>query len=161
MDDRGAHVAEDEIAVAGRELLQGSVLPVSGRPEVPAVRLTARLAEARRATTRYLHQVRHQPPPSRSNAPLLVLVPAHDDEATVGRTLEALLTSSRVPDRVVLLADGCTDRDEVQQHRHERDAALRRSWDEEEEERLRRASAAREPAEHPEERQDEEGEWVN
>lgn len=125
MDDRGAHVAEDELAVAGRELLQGSVLPDGGRPEVPAVRLTARLAEARRATTRYLHQVRHQPPPSRSNAPLLVLVPAHDDEATVGRTLQALLTSSRVPDRVVLLADGCTDRTEEIARRFARVTVMR------------------------------------
>lgn len=38
-----------------------------------------------------------------------VLIPAHNEEAGLGRTLAALLTQSQRPDRVVVVADNCTD----------------------------------------------------
>ena len=39
-----------------------------------------------------------------------VLVPAHQEEAVIGLTLESLAAQSRPPDRVVVVADNCTDR---------------------------------------------------
>jgi hypothetical protein len=39
-----------------------------------------------------------------------VLIPAHDEEAVLGLTLESLAAQSRSPDRVVVVADNCTDR---------------------------------------------------
>lgn len=38
------------------------------------------------------------------------LIPAHNEEAALGETLPALLAESRKPDRVVVVADNCTDR---------------------------------------------------
>jgi poly-beta-1,6-N-acetyl-D-glucosamine synthase len=43
---------------------------------------------------------------------LLVLIPAHNEEAAIGKNLHALLTQTRVPDRIVVIADNCTDRTE-------------------------------------------------
>src|SRR4029077_10710128 len=39
-----------------------------------------------------------------------VLVPAHNEEAVLGLTLESLAARSRPPDRVLVVADNCTDR---------------------------------------------------
>ena len=39
-----------------------------------------------------------------------VLVPAHNEEAVLGLTLESLAAQSRPPDRVLVVADNCTDR---------------------------------------------------
>ena len=38
-----------------------------------------------------------------------VLVPAHDEEAVLGTTLESLAGQTRRPDRVLVIADNCTD----------------------------------------------------
>ena len=38
-----------------------------------------------------------------------VLIPAHNEEAVLGLTLESLAEQSRPPDRVVVVADNCTD----------------------------------------------------
>ena len=38
-----------------------------------------------------------------------VLIPAHDEEAVLGATLESLAGQTRLPDRVVVIADNCSD----------------------------------------------------
>ena len=38
-----------------------------------------------------------------------VLIPAHDEEAVLALTLESLAEQTRPPDRVVVIADNCTD----------------------------------------------------
>lgn len=73
-----------------------------------ALRMAARLGEAKRTIDRFVHEVRYRPPRSRT-ARMLVLIPAHNEEATIAKTLDALLTQSRVPDRIVVIADNCTD----------------------------------------------------
>ena len=40
---------------------------------------------------------------------LTVLVPAHNESLTIGATLESLWNQTRPPDRVVVVADNCTD----------------------------------------------------
>jgi cellulose synthase/poly-beta-1,6-N-acetylglucosamine synthase-like glycosyltransferase len=42
-------------------------------------------------------------------ARLVVLIPAHDEAANIGATLSALQQQTRRPDRVVVIADNCTD----------------------------------------------------
>ncbi|MSW64367.1 MAG: glycosyltransferase [Actinobacteria bacterium] len=86
-----AMTGKDQV-VTTRPLVRGSVLPqrTGGRP------LRARLR-------------RRRPAPAPSGPKLLVLVPAHDAAATVADTLASLQAQTRVPHRVVLLADGCTD----------------------------------------------------
>ncbi|GHE11248.1 glycosyltransferase family 2 protein [Klenkia taihuensis] len=71
-------------------LVQGRVLP-------PRPRLLTRLG-------------RHRAQPAApSAARLLVLVPAQDAERTIAATLRSLQAQTRVPDRVVVLADDCLD----------------------------------------------------
>ena len=38
-----------------------------------------------------------------------VLIPAHNEEAVLGRTLESLAAQTRPPDRITVVADNCTD----------------------------------------------------
>ena len=38
-----------------------------------------------------------------------VLIPAHDEERSIGTTIASLMTQSHRPDRVVVVADNCTD----------------------------------------------------
>ena len=84
-------------------------VPLTGTDGLPT-RLTGRLVRGRRIVpARLAVPTPRVPPRSR----LLVLVVAHDDERTVGRTLESLLAQTRRPDRIVLLADECTDRTEL------------------------------------------------
>jgi poly-beta-1,6-N-acetyl-D-glucosamine synthase len=40
---------------------------------------------------------------------LIVLVPAHNEEVKIGATLTALFSQTQVPDRIVVVADNCTD----------------------------------------------------
>jgi cellulose synthase/poly-beta-1,6-N-acetylglucosamine synthase-like glycosyltransferase len=42
--------------------------------------------------------------------PVVVLVPAHDEEDQIAETIASLLTQTRPPDRLIVVADNCTDR---------------------------------------------------
>ncbi len=46
---------------------------------------------------------------SRPTASVIVLVPAHDEQDQIGETIRSLWAQTRRPDRVVVLADNCTD----------------------------------------------------
>jgi poly-beta-1,6-N-acetyl-D-glucosamine synthase len=83
----------------------------SGGTDGLLIRAASRAGDARRAVSRVLHDLRYRPP-RRRTAKMLVLIPAHNEEATIGRNLHALLTQTRVPDRIVVVADNCTDRTE-------------------------------------------------
>ena len=54
-------------------------------------------------------------PSARPNTPapqkltLTVLVPAHNEAATIAATLDSLMQQSRTPQRIVVIADNCTD----------------------------------------------------
>jgi cellulose synthase/poly-beta-1,6-N-acetylglucosamine synthase-like glycosyltransferase len=39
-----------------------------------------------------------------------VLIPAHNEEALIKATIQSLLTQSRKPDRIIVVADNCTDK---------------------------------------------------
>ena len=40
---------------------------------------------------------------------IVALIPAHNEAGSIGRTLEGLTQQTRVPDRIVVIANGCTD----------------------------------------------------
>jgi cellulose synthase/poly-beta-1,6-N-acetylglucosamine synthase-like glycosyltransferase len=82
--------------------------PQDGPPPL-SIRLTARAGELRRGWARTLHDIRYRPPRLRSAPKLLVLVPAHNEAETIGHTLHALLSQTRQADRIVVIADNCTD----------------------------------------------------
>lgn len=75
------------------------------------IRAAVRAGEARRAVSRVVHDVRYRPP-RRRTAKMLVLIPAHNEAASIGSMLNALLAQTRVPDRVVVIAGNCTDKTE-------------------------------------------------
>jgi biofilm PGA synthesis N-glycosyltransferase PgaC len=66
-------------------------------------------SELHRSWSRTIHDLRYRPPRRRTVAKLLVLVPAHNEADTIANTLHALLTQSRPADRIVVIADNCTD----------------------------------------------------
>jgi hypothetical protein len=66
---------------------------------------------ARRAVSRVVDDVRYWPP-RRRTAKMVVLIPAHNEQASIGNMLNALLAQTRVPDRIVVIADHCTDETE-------------------------------------------------
>jgi biofilm PGA synthesis N-glycosyltransferase PgaC len=41
---------------------------------------------------------------------IIVGIPAHNEEGSIARTLHALLSQTRRPDRILVVADNCTDR---------------------------------------------------
>ncbi len=55
----------------------------------------------------------------------LVLVPAHNEEAMIGRTLESINVATRPGDRVVVVADRCTDQTEAIALDHGADVVVR------------------------------------
>ncbi len=73
------------------------------------VRVATRAGELQRSWSRTLHDLRYRPPRRRTVARVLVLVPAHNEAETIGHTLHALLAQSRPADRIVVIADNCTD----------------------------------------------------
>ncbi|WP_439626245.1 glycosyltransferase family 2 protein [Gemmata sp.] len=57
-----------------------------------------------------LFRVRPAPKAGTARVPCVVLIPAHDEEAGLGRTLDALAPELGPGDRVLVVADNCTDR---------------------------------------------------
>jgi biofilm PGA synthesis N-glycosyltransferase PgaC len=84
-----------------------------------ALRMAGQLGEAKRTVSRRVHELRYRPPRSRT-ARMLVLIPAHNEEGAIARTLDAVLAQSRVPDRIVVIVDNCTDNTEkiARRYRH-------------------------------------------
>ena len=60
--------------------------------------------------------------PGGSSIRITAIVPAHDEEATLPTTLTALAAQTRPPDRVIVVADNCTDRTEQVARDHEAEA---------------------------------------
>ncbi len=85
---------------------------MSGKDRVATTRAPARSSvPPRRPDGRPLrHRLRHRRPAAPApSTRLVVLVPAHDAAATIARTLASLQAQTRMPDRIVVLVDGCDD----------------------------------------------------
>jgi hypothetical protein len=109
-------VATKELIVAPRTAASSHVVelaPVkwSEPKDSMLIRAATRAGEVRRAMSRAVHDVRYRPP-RRRTAKMLILIPAHDEEASIGNVLNSLLTQTRVPDRIVVIADNCNDKTE-------------------------------------------------
>jgi cellulose synthase/poly-beta-1,6-N-acetylglucosamine synthase-like glycosyltransferase len=76
------------------------------------ISVAARAGEARRSISRTFHDLKYRAPKERSTGKLLVLIPAHNEEASIAAVLDALLNQTRAADRIVVIADNCTDRTE-------------------------------------------------
>ena len=56
-----------------------------------------------------MHRMQNRPPKVKT-AKVVVVVPAHNEQESIARTIKALLGQTRQPDRIVVVADNCTDR---------------------------------------------------
>jgi poly-beta-1,6-N-acetyl-D-glucosamine synthase len=74
-------------------------------------RFVSAAGELRRGIKARLHRAKHRPA-RRRVARIVCFVPAHNEEADIARTLDALLTQTRRIDRIVVILDNCTDRTE-------------------------------------------------
>lgn len=83
-----------------------------------------------------------EPPAARpaQAAQVVALVPAHNEESSIGPTIAALLAQKRIPDKIVVICDNCTDRTEevarkypvtvfpATGNRHRKSGALNMAW---------------------------------
>jgi len=90
-------------------VIPGEILGAPDGPLPLSLRVAARVGELRRSWSRALHDIRYRPPRRRTAPKLLVLVPAHNEAESIGHTLHALLVQTRQADRIVVIADNCTD----------------------------------------------------
>jgi poly-beta-1,6-N-acetyl-D-glucosamine synthase len=67
-----------------------------------------RLHALRYSVSLALHRMRHRPAKVKS-AKIIAVVPAHNEQAAIERTIKALLTQTRAPDRILVVADNCSD----------------------------------------------------
>ena len=107
-------MASKDLVIASTAVTVRDYPPLPGQDrdrDTLLIRAATRAGEAKRAMSRAIHDLRYRPP-RRRTAKVLVLIPAHNEEATIGKTLHALLTQTRVPDRIVVIADNCTDETE-------------------------------------------------
>jgi poly-beta-1,6-N-acetyl-D-glucosamine synthase len=86
---------------------------VAYRPPVPqappAARVARRVAKLYQDASLALFRMRHKQARTATGS-VCVVVPAHNEEETIARTITALLKQTRRPDRIVIVADNCTDR---------------------------------------------------
>jgi cellulose synthase/poly-beta-1,6-N-acetylglucosamine synthase-like glycosyltransferase len=81
----------------------------------PAQQTSAHFSPARFITQLYysvalaVHRSRNRPPKVKT-AKVIAVVPAHNEESSIARTLKALLGQTRPPDRIVVVADNCSDK---------------------------------------------------
>jgi poly-beta-1,6-N-acetyl-D-glucosamine synthase len=61
------------------------------------------------SATLSMHRM-HNRPPKTKTAKVVAVVPAHNEEESIARTITALLRQTRAPDRIVVVADNCSDR---------------------------------------------------
>jgi len=71
---------------------------------------------------------------------VVALIPAHNEEASIGATVESLLMQTRVPDRIVVIPNNCNDRTaevasaypitvlEIDHNEHGKSSALNLGW---------------------------------
>ena len=82
--------------------------PPSRQREAVKRMLAERLTHLYYNASLTLHRFRHRPRRTKA-AKIVVVVPAHNEEASIGRTIQALLAQTRRPDRIVVVADNCSD----------------------------------------------------
>jgi poly-beta-1,6-N-acetyl-D-glucosamine synthase len=72
-------------------------------------RVVERLGRLYYGVSMALHRFQHRPPKAKT-AKIVVVVPAHNEEQSIAHTLRALLQQTRRPDRIVVVADNCSDK---------------------------------------------------
>jgi poly-beta-1,6-N-acetyl-D-glucosamine synthase len=87
------------------------LVPYTPRVEAQPLgqRIVQQLTQLYYSTALTLHRLQHRPPKTRT-AKIVVVVPAHNEEGSIARTLHALLSQTRRPDRILVVADNCSDR---------------------------------------------------
>lgn len=80
----------------------------AARGDVFKHELRQRLISLRFGLSLAVHRVRHRPPKTKMGK-VIAVVPAHNEGAVIERTLMALLNQTRPPERILVVADNCSD----------------------------------------------------
>jgi poly-beta-1,6-N-acetyl-D-glucosamine synthase len=71
--------------------------------------LRAQMTQLLQSAGLSMHRIQNRPPKVKL-AKVVVVVPAHNEQESIARTIKALLSQTRQPDRIVIVADNCADR---------------------------------------------------
>lgn len=82
--------------------------PASARPQ-PRASISNKLTQMYWNASLAMHRFQNRPPKTRT-AKIVVVVPAHNEEGTIASVLQGLLAQTRRPERIVVVADNCTDK---------------------------------------------------
>jgi poly-beta-1,6-N-acetyl-D-glucosamine synthase len=98
---------------AGRQPSTSTALvPYVASPQRASVAprgLRAQVTQLLQSATVSMHRMQNRPPKIKT-AKVVVVVPAHNEQESIAQTIKALLSQTRQPDRIVIVADNCSDR---------------------------------------------------
>jgi poly-beta-1,6-N-acetyl-D-glucosamine synthase len=99
-------------SAGARQSSSTELVPYTPSPRAtapPPRSLRAQLVSLYHSATQSMHRMQNRPPKVKT-AKVVVVVPAHNEEESIARTIKALLSQTRQPDRIVIVADNCSDR---------------------------------------------------
>jgi cellulose synthase/poly-beta-1,6-N-acetylglucosamine synthase-like glycosyltransferase len=108
----GPRRLRQRFSAGARKSTSTELVPYNPSPRAtaaPRTSLRNQLAQLYQNATQSMHRM-HNRPPKVKTAKVVVVVPAHNEEESIARTIKALLSQTRQPDRIVVVADNCTDR---------------------------------------------------
>jgi biofilm PGA synthesis N-glycosyltransferase PgaC len=83
--------------------------PSPGATAAPRNSFRAQLTQLVSSAALSVHRMQNRPPKVKT-AKVVVVVPAHNEQESIGPTIKALLSQTRAPDRIVIVCDNCSDR---------------------------------------------------
>jgi biofilm PGA synthesis N-glycosyltransferase PgaC len=110
-ESHGPRRLRQRFSAGARKSTSTELVPYSPSPKATAAPRSFRtqLTQLVSSATQSMHRMQNRPPKLKT-AKVVVVVPAHNEEESIARTIKGLLSQTRQPDRIVIVADNCTDR---------------------------------------------------
>ena len=110
-ESHGPRRLRRRFSAGARQSTSTELVPYAPSPQATGAprSMRAQLVQLYQSATQSMHRMQNRPPKVKT-AKVVVVVPAHNEEESIARTIKALLSQTRQPDRIVVVADNCSDR---------------------------------------------------
>jgi cellulose synthase/poly-beta-1,6-N-acetylglucosamine synthase-like glycosyltransferase len=110
-ESHGPRRLRRRFSAGARQSTSTELVPYAPSPQATGAprSMRAQLVQLYQSATQSMHRMQNRPPKVKA-AKVVVVVPAHNEEESIARTIKALLSQTRQPDRIVVVADNCSDR---------------------------------------------------